>query len=82
MTIEARVTKVLRGEFAGAKVRIAPTAISSCDRFPPVGGTGILIGRVVAKSPESWVVDPLRAPSPMQRERGMAGFVLSGGNGE
>ena len=65
--MRARIVAILVGEYAGSNLRLEPSYLTSCDRFPQAGETGIVVGRVISSSPEALVIDPLRAPSAVQR---------------
>jgi hypothetical protein len=63
----ARIIEMIRGDYPGSNLRLEPSFATSCDRPPVDGETGIVVGRVVSSSPEELVVDPIRAPSLVER---------------
>jgi hypothetical protein len=65
--VRARIVEMIRGDYAGASVRLEPSYHNSCDRFPLAGETGIVVGRVISSSPEALVIDPVWAPSLVDR---------------
>lgn len=67
--IRARILSMLRGSYDGSTLLIEPRMLSSCDGIPTAGEKGIVVGRVVSSSPEALVIDPVRAPSRLDRQR-------------
>lgn len=65
--IRARIVAMIVGDYAGSILGLQPSHYTSCDRFPMPGETGIVVGRVISSSPEALVIDPVRAPSAVQR---------------
>jgi hypothetical protein len=65
--IRARIVEMIRGDYSGANLRLAPSASTSCDLHPDEGQTGIVVGWVISSSPDELVIDPLRAPSMAER---------------
>jgi hypothetical protein len=69
--LEARIISMIKGDYAGTKLRIEPHFISSCDVFPQPGDRGFAVGRVLSRSKEALVIDPIRAPSAGELHRRM-----------
>jgi hypothetical protein len=67
--LEARIIRMIRGNYRGTRLRIDPTRVTSCDGVPLPGQRGIVVGRVLSVSDEMLVVDAIRAPSRLERER-------------
>lgn len=64
--IEARVIAMLHGAYTGKRLRIEPTAITSCDAIPRAGEQGIIVGKVLRKENDVLVIDVIPAPSESQ----------------
>jgi len=64
-----RILAMLVGDYAGTMLRLEPAYYTSCDRFPQPGDAGIVVGRILSSTPDELVVDPIRAPSPLQAPR-------------
>lgn len=67
--LEARIIRMISGDYAGTRLRIEPLMQTSCDGVPYPGTRGFVIGRVLSASDEILVVDPLRAPSAIELHR-------------
>ena len=65
--LRARIVEMLVGDYSGSTLRLEPSSQDSCDADPVEGETGIVVGRVVASTPEALVVDPERAPALAER---------------
>lgn len=65
--IVGRVISMLKGSYPGPRVKIAPSAITSCDAFPKVGQIGIVAGSVRSSSKDELTIDPIRTPTAGER---------------
>lgn len=66
--LKAHIIAMLKGNFSGERMKIAPEIFSSCDGVPRMGEKGIIVGRVISSSGDVLVVDPRRAPSLRESE--------------
>jgi hypothetical protein len=67
--LEARIVRMISGDYRGSRLRIDRNIVSSCDGVPYPGMRGIVVGRVLSVSDEMLVVDAIRAPSALERQR-------------
>jgi hypothetical protein len=67
--LEARIISMIEGDFEGTKLRFDPRINTSCDGYPYLGTRGIAVGYVLSTSDGILVIDPIRAPSAVERER-------------
>jgi len=67
--LEARIIRMIRGSYRGTRLRIDRHMVSSCDGVPYPGMRGIVVGMVLSQTDELLVIDAIRAPSALERER-------------
>jgi hypothetical protein len=67
--IDARIVRMIEGDFKGGTLRMTFTVVSSCDSFPQLGERGIAVGVVVGETDEVLSISPMRALSDRQREQ-------------
>lgn len=76
--IEARVISMLKGAYAGTRLRIEPEFVTSCDAFPAVGARGVVIGKRLREEDGVLVIDIIRAPSLDEQMRKGGGPAVTG----
>jgi hypothetical protein len=59
---EARVISVLRGSYSGTAITIKSSGNGSCDIRPRVGQKGVVVGRVVPSSGDTFTIEALPGP--------------------
>ena len=69
LLITARVIRMVHGSYAGHLLRIEQQVVTSCDAIPTAGGQGIVVGRVLPSSDGALTIEPMLAPSELERER-------------
>jgi hypothetical protein len=61
VVIEAEVLRMIQGRYAGSKLIIRPSYVTSCDRFEGAGARGVVVGLETAGSGGALEIDPIRA---------------------
>ena len=68
--LEARVERVLSGNLATGQILIDLQITTSCDAYPQIGTSGIIVGRVIEGSDTETRIAPRRALSQNQLRLG------------
>ena len=76
--IDARVITMLRGDYAGKRLRIEPEVVTSCDAIPTAGARGVVIGKVLREEDGVLVIDIVRAPSLAEQRLKGGGLAVTG----